>query len=254
MKSKFYWQQHDDTSRPFELPRRISDGINACKKDVGGKQPAAAVRYIWIYLTDDGLRHGHYSSGCDPELSLDDWLSIIDESAALGAEWVMIYVGSSLSACPLVWPMCAWAQQTHGLNVGLHLTCNCLSEDDIEHLAQLDPAHTYLVADPNTSSGLRLLQDRGVQVCQSDLHLRHKVTQCTKPVDIACVGPDGRMFSCGLVLGDSEFALGDAREQRLDQVMRDESLPHRIDDMSRHPEHGCSGCPSLVEAHLHGKW
>ncbi len=254
MKSKFYWEQQDESSRPFDLPRRITEGINACRKNLEGERAApASVRYIWIYLTDQGLRRGHYETGCDCALSLDDWLNVIDESAALGAEWVMMYVGASLGQCPYVWQMCEWAQQTHGLNVGLHLTCNCLSEDDIERLMRLDPERTYLVADEATINGLRALQNRGLHVCQSDLHLREKMSRCTKPADIACVGPDGRMFSCGLVLGDREFALGDAREHRLDAVMTDATLPHTIEDMRRHPEHGCSGCPSLVEAHLHGR-
>ena len=39
MKSKFYWEQHDEADRPFDLPRRISDGINACEKDVPQDSP-----------------------------------------------------------------------------------------------------------------------------------------------------------------------------------------------------------------------
>jgi len=253
MKSKFYWEQQRETSRPFDLPRRITEGINACRKNLDGERAPASVRYIWIYLTDQGLRHGHYETGCDCQLSLDDWLNIIDESAALGAEWVMMYVGASLSQSPHVWQMCDWAQQTHGLNVGLHITCNCLSEDDIEHLTQLEAERTYLVCDSSTGQSLRPLKERGLHVCESDLHLREKMSRCTKPTDMACIGPDGRMFSCGLVLGDQEFSLGDAREQRLDAVMSDNSLPHTIEDMTRHPESGCCGCPSLVEQHLHGK-
>ena len=163
MKSKFYWEQQDEASRPFDLPRRISEGINTCRKNMEGDRAPSTVRYIWIYLTDQGLRHGHYASECDCELSLDDWLNIIDESAALGAEWIMMYVGASLSQCPHVWQMCEWAQQTHGLNVGLHLTCNCLSEDDIERLMRLETSQTYLVADETTITSLRFLQDRTIE-------------------------------------------------------------------------------------------
>lgn len=250
MKSKFYWEQHDDTA-PFELPRRIAYGINACRKQQSKVSPApASVRYIWIYLTHSGLQHGHFRSSCDPELSLDDWLNIIDESAALGAEWVMFYVGASLSECSLVWKLCEWAQQTHGLNVGLHLRCNCLSEEDAERLSRLDHDRTFVVADGELSNTLRTLQERGINICQADLHLHHKMSRCTKPADIACVAPNGRMYSCGLVLGDQEFAMGDAREHRLVDVMNDQSLPHAIDDMTRHQGDGCSGCPSLVAAHL----
>lgn len=254
MKSKFYWEQQDESARPFDLPRRISEGIADCRKKIEGRRSESpTVRYIWIYLTDQGLRHGHGPSPCDSTLSIDDWLNIIDESATLGAEWMMLYVGASLSQCPLVWRMCEWAQNTHQLNVGLHLSCNCLSEDDIERLTQLDKDRTYLVADASAMNGLQLLKDRGVQICQSDLHLGERMTRCTKPADIACVGPDGNMFSCGLVLGEKEFALGDARARGLGEVIADNSLPHAIDDTTRYREEGCHGCPSLVESHLHSR-
>jgi radical SAM protein with 4Fe4S-binding SPASM domain len=125
-----------------------------------------------------------------------------------------------------------------------------LSAEDAERLARLDHDKTFVVTSQEISQSLRPLQERGVNICPSDLHLRHTMTRCTKPFDIACVAPNGHMYSCGLVLGDREFAFGDAREHRLDQVMNDQSLPHAIEDMSRHHGDGCSGCPSLVAAHL----
>lgn len=247
MKSKHYWEQQERVEHPFDLPKRISEGIDACRKNLDGDRTAAStVRYIWIYLTDDGLRHGHGVHDDQPELSLDDWLNIIDESAALGAEWMVIYVGTSLSHAPLVWRMCEWAQDVHGLNVGLHLTSNCLSEDDIERLMGLERERTFLVADASAIGALRFLEEHGLHVCESDSHVANSAGRCNKPANIACVGPDGQLFSCGLVLGEKEYALGDVRDRRLDDVMRDESLPHVIEDTRRYPGRGCNACPPLV--------
>jgi radical SAM protein with 4Fe4S-binding SPASM domain len=254
MKSKFYWQRRHEQSGPFDLPRRISEGISACHKTIDDALGAAAtVRYIWIHLTNDGLRHGHTPQPESP--TLDDWLNIIDESAALGAQWVVIYVGASLGQAPVVWDLCKWSQEVHGLNVGLHLRCDCLSADDVERIARLDRERTFLVADGECMEALRVLQERGVQVCESDLHLRETLTRCTKPADMCCVGPDGHLFSCGLVLGEAEFALGNVRDRALGEVISDASLPHAIEDASRFPTRGCEGCPPYIAEqveHLRG--
>ncbi len=247
MKAKFYWQKRRDDARPFDLPRRISEGINACRKSAqGARGETAAIRYIWIHLTHDGLHHGPRPESAPAALTLDDWLNIIDESAALGAQWMVIYVGASLSQTPVVWELCQWAQQTHGLNVGLHLRCDCLTGDDVERVSGLDPKLTYLVADGECMSALNTLQERGLHVCKSDLHLRETFTRCTKPVDMACVGADGHLFSCGLVLGESEFALGNVRERLLGEVIADTNLPHVIDNATRYPTRGCEGCPPYI--------
>jgi len=245
MKSKFYWQKRRAEAHPFDLPRRISEGIDGCRKNLEGQRGAnAAVRYIWIHLTHEGLRHGQPSQPAP--LSLDDWLNIIDESASIGAEWVVIYVGSSLSQAPLVWDLCKWAQETHGLSVGLHLTCDCLTDEDIDRLSQLDRQKTFLVADGECSHALSVFEKRGVHVCKSDLHLRDKFTRCTKPADMACVGVDGQMFSCGLVLGEAEYALGSVHERPIGDVISDAKLPHAIEDAPRFPSRGCEGCPPYV--------
>jgi len=247
MKSKFYWQKRQSDARPFDLPRRISEGLDACRKNTAGtRSETVAIRYIWIHLTRDGLQHGPRPEGGPGPLTLDDWLNIIDESAALGAQWVVIYVGASLSQTPVVWELCAWAQQAHSLNVGLHLRCDCLTAEDIQRVTGLDPALTYLVADGECTGALGALQDRGLHICKSDLHLRESFTRCTKPADMACVGVDGHLFSCGLVLGEAEYALGDVRNRHLGEVIGDAGLPHAIADATRFPTRGCEGCPPYV--------
>jgi len=247
MRTKNYWEQQPDVERPFDLPKRITQGIEKCRKNAEGHQTAdAAVRYIWIYLTREGIRKSREASDGAAKLSLEEWMSVIDESAALGAEWMVIYVGAALGQAPEIWRLCEWAQDVHALNVGLHLTDESLSEDDVEHITGLDPKLTYLVADESALPSLRFLEERGLHLCKANNHMPDSVKCCNRPSDLACVGADGQLFSCGLVIGDREYQLGDYRERRLDDVMADESLPHAVTNVDRFPKSGCDGCPPLI--------
>lgn len=244
MKSKNYWESVEEGEDPFLLPKRISRGIARCAEQRLDSDAAPVVRYIWIYVTDDGLRPGYQGPNTRRHLGLDDWLNVIDESASLGAEWMVIHVGASLSQCPMIWKMCEWAQDVHRLHVGLHLSSACLSEDDVERLARLDPEHTHLVADRRDLQGLKFLEERGIRLCEANLRPEEHATTCRNPQSIACVGPDGTLFSCGLVLGDRRFALGEINTQPLRGVMEDGSLPHVVKDTTEFPTRGCDGCPS----------
>ena len=134
----------------------------------------------------------------------------------------------------------------HDLRVGLHLTSNCLSEDDIERLSRLDSEKTYLVADKAHIASLRFLEGKGIRLCEANVQATERVTHCTKPEEIACVSPDGRMCSCGLVLGDERYAMGDSRHCALYDVKEDESLPHAVSDTTAFPQSGCDACPPLM--------
>jgi radical SAM protein with 4Fe4S-binding SPASM domain len=246
MRTKNYWEQHAEADQPFDLPKRITQGIERCRKNAEGDRGAdPAVRYIWIYLTGDGLRQSRDSASA-AKLSLEEWLSVIDESAALGAEWMVVYVGASLSETPEIWRLCEWAQDVHELNVGLHLTDGSLTEEDIGHITGLDAKSTYLVADESALPSLRFLEERGLHLCKANNHFPGGMKRCNRPANLACVGASGRLFSCGLVIGDQEYQLGDYRDRRLDDIMTDDALPHAVTDVQRHPKGGCDGCPPLI--------
>lgn len=247
MRSKTYWDKDHGALDPFEIPKRVARGIEACSTRGGGEAAIShPLRYIWIYVTEAGLRQDGSGFESEATLGLEGWLNVIDESAALGAEWMVVYVGASLSEVPYIWQVCAWAQDVHNLRVGLHLTSNCLSEDDIERLGRLDPNKTYLVADKAHMASLRFLEGKGVQLCEANVLATERDTNCTKPEEIVCVASDGRLFSCGLVLGDERYAMGDSRHRTLHEVSEDESLPHAVLDTSGFSPSGCDACPPLI--------
>lgn len=247
MRTKTYWSKDHSGADPFEIPKRVARGIEDCRTCMDEDGTIAhPLRYIWIYVTEAGLRQDGEHPPSEDLLGLDGWLNVIDESASLGAEWMVIYVGASLSQVPYIWEVCAWAQDVHQLSVGLHLTSNCLSEDDIERLSRLDPEKTYLVADKAHLASLRFLENLGIRLCEANVSTTERDTHCTKPEDIACVGADGRLYSCGLVLGDERYAMGDAQQRTLHDVKEDKSLPHAVSDTNAFSPSGCDACPPLM--------
>lgn len=247
MKKKNYWDKSADGNDPFEMPKRVSRGIASTARkfaEAGGTPPS--VKYIWIYTTEEGLQEGQDRQRATSPLSLDSWLNIIDESASLGAEWMIVYVGSSLTQVPGIWKMCEWGQNIHGLRVGIHLSGMALSDEDIEHLAGLDTAKTYIMAERDAIESLRFLEEKGIRLCESKLRPEERSPRCTKPEAIACVGLDGHLFTCGLVLGNERYSLGNVQERPLDAIMSDRSLPHEVSDTAPHPERGCDACPPLM--------
>lgn len=251
MRPKDFWQRIHGGRDPFQPARRIAKLIRSASKEaLAPKQPPdATIKYIWIHVTGDGLQH---EPAPKETLTTEDWLNIIDESAALGAEWLVIYVGTTLAQHPEVWQLCEWAQTTHGLRVGLHLSNPCLSENDIEHLGRLNLKETYLIAEEKTLESLHFLSTLGVQLCDSKVCVEDHDWPCRSPEDMACVAPDGTLYSCGFVLGNDDFTLGDAREKILSGVMNDSSLPRTIDTATLPHNHGCDACPPRIAKRIIG--
>ncbi len=242
MKAKNFWDSETAGQDPFDLSRRIATGIAHCA-DSGA--PQRSIRYLWVFVTEENARLASAPSA-GRALTVDEWLNVIDESAALGAEWLVIHAGTSISACPNVWRMCEWAQTAHGMRVGIHL-CGCsLSNDDVEQLKRLDSASTYVVADDCDLGALGYLAQAGVQICSANIREEDRVSNCAMPHDMTCVGIDGTLYTCGLVLGDESYRLGSILERGLGTVISDASLPHEVADTAGFSKHGCDGCPPHV--------
>ncbi len=243
-KSKTYWGKGVAEGDPFALPKRVSRGVSAASR--GADADAPSVRYLWIFVTEEGLQRR-----CEPRqtadwLGADEWLNVVDESSALGAEWMVIYAGAALARCPEVWALCEWAQQQHQLRVGIHLAGATLAPEDVERLTALDASLTFLIADEAVLESLASLQASGIGLCRANVREDERHSDCGNPKDIVCVGIDGHLFTCGLVLGDEHYRLGSVLKRGLSAVMQDKSLPHAVPDAGDYPTHGCDGCPSHV--------
>jgi hypothetical protein len=249
-KSKTYWDHSSGEKDPFSVPksvfRNLADCAHRFENGENGNPPA--IKYLWIYVTEEGLERKRAAEDSGPRLSDEDWLNIIDEACSLGAEWMIIYVGARLSECPEVWRMCDWAQQEYEMRVGLHLSGNCLRASELEYLFKLDSERTYVVADEADAAALETLRERGVNVCVANVRKPADAKRCESPEVMACVGIDGELFTCGLVLGVEEYQLGNVQGEPLQKLIKDQSLRHAVSDIPayRGHDHNCDGCPPHI--------
>jgi radical SAM protein with 4Fe4S-binding SPASM domain len=180
-------------------------------------------------------------------MDTDEWLGVIDEAAGLGAETLIITLPCSVSQRSDLLEVCQWAQSAHGMTVGIHLSQCCLSRDDIAHLSQLDRERLLLFVDSDCMEGLEFARDMGMRIFEAD-GIDDGAVQpaCSLPESMACVGAEGKLYTCGLVLGDTDYFLGHIFERKLDNIMCDKSLPHEVPEGLKAGTRRCNGCPPLM--------
>ena len=110
--------------------------------------------------------------------------------------------------------------------VAIHVESADLSEEDVEHLSQLNTGKTVLVADRELINELRLLVGNVIRLCESNIRPEERSALCTHPGSIACVAPDGKFYCCGLHVGEARYELGSVHRRQLQDIMRDDTLPH----------------------------
>ncbi|MBI4560223.1 MAG: hypothetical protein HY706_21740 [Candidatus Hydrogenedentes bacterium] len=252
MKTKKRWEAIYPKENPFKLPQAIAKGLKECVRSREHEQGKAGepVKYLWIYIGDDGSA----PQGETGTMSVEDWLNVLDESATLGVNTVIIEVRSDLSQNQGIWRICHWAQETHGMSVGLHIFGDRLAEDAVSEIRQLDLEKTRVYVDREYEDAFRYLEPLGIrlQVADSSDHTKQQHT-CHLPESMTCVGTEGALYTCGLVLGNENYRLGNVFEVRLDDVMKDESLPHIIPEGIDRDKRRCDACPPLMEERLQGK-
>ena len=248
MRSKDYWEK-DILRRPFDLARRVLDTLSHVFHNPAATPSTDTVKYIWLHIDKDGISQGAVPGESKP-LDLDAWLNVIDESSALGAEWLLIHAKSPLTELPDVWPICRWAQELHDMRVALHLESPDLSPADIENIEGLDARKTILVIDRKELETLQSRAPGEIRVVEANIGPDDRPLLCTNPEKLTCVAPDGALFCCGLHLGDERYAFGELDARPLKDIMQDDTLPHTVPDTSRYPLHACDGCPPLMAKHL----
>lgn len=245
MCSKKRFEKAYGGGNPFGLARNISARIRACAKSHGREHPEQ-LNYLWVHVSEDGS-DGNGSETMPRPLTVEEWLSVIDEAAALGAKCLCISLKTTLTERPDVVRMCKWAQDPHDMLVGLHIADKPFTRDDLSLLMQLDPAKTCLFVEDSIRDAMGFVADMGYEMnCGQDLNPGSVPTTCTAPLKMPCIGSCGSMYTCGLVLGDEHYLLGSVFDRRLEDIMTDEHLPHAVPEGVPKNRRTCSGCPPLM--------
>lgn len=234
---------------PFLLARRVHERVHACC--ASGQEQRDRITYLWIYAAKSLNRHDGKETG--RVLGLEDWYNVVDEAAAGGIRGVVLTVPESLAQFPPLWEICRWAQEAHGLFVGLHTYADCLSDAELAELKKLDLHRTRLFVTREACPKLKALEDEGLTICvaQPPEDFAPPVT-CAFPGRMVFVNPEGVLYTCGMVEGNDQFRLGTIFEGTFTSILQNPDLPHAVRTADATNVHGCDGCPPLF-AHYFGQ-
>ena len=246
MKTRQRWRDLYEQAHPLSLPKAIHEELRHAVRD--GKHSGKGVRHLWIVLSKEGVCTNH---GRCEDMDDDMWLNLVDEAAGLGVSSVLISVGTDLAERPEVWNICHWAQKTHDMLVGLHLTDD-IEAGELAPVRELNSENTFLFVYSGRIDRYRpIAKDLGIRVFESDgLEDGAEQRHCTLPSQMACVGGVGKLYTCGLVLDNDSFELGDARGDRVDHALNSDELPHSVPAGTSTEPHRCDGCPPLMEERM----
>lgn len=225
----------------------VSDVVRSYREQgSAAPQSSSPIRYIWLHVTREGITGTRSISENGATMLLNDWLNVVDESAALGAKWMIVYFDTHVDKTSDAWKICSWAQEVHDIRVGLHINSRYLQHWDFSSLSKLDTERTFIVSDQSKLQSLSFLEERGYTLCHSNIGEEDREMPCTHTDSIVCAGADGVMFCCGLVVGEESYRLGDVRSDSVGRAMQNHAGLEPILFSRGHTETGCDGCPPIM--------
>lgn len=245
--SKKRWKRIYQESNPFKLPQTIRQKLATCS-DASDPDAPPRIAYLWIYL-DDARRIGEPKPDSE-KLNCDGWLNVVDEAAALGAHFLVISTSNPFESCLEFIKLCQWAESAHDMTVGIHIYGSLDADIDVKGLDPLDRKKTKIFVDSKDTETFAAVHDMGFDVCAADCTAEETQRPCDLPSTMTCVAPEGSLYTCGLVLGESTYRLGDVNQEKLDSVMEDESVPHTIPVGVPDKPRRCDACPPLMVKRL----
>ncbi len=229
---------------PFELPKQLRKRLQDARSAVA-ENPDTAY-FLWMHLN----KNGHVASESSPDAqtpSLDEWLSVVDEAASLGVKWLVFTLSTPLSDYPDIMELCHWAQDTYEMTVGLHPANPEYVLGHEELLKRADASKTQVMVKRDKMAACRHLERMGFTLVEADpQNYGETRPECQGPGKLIFVDPKGRLYTCGLVEGKTEYNLGNVREGSVGALIEDPELPHKLAPEIHHVSEGCDGCPSLL--------
>ncbi len=231
----------------FLLPKTFRRRIKECAQQ--SNEPEKVV-FLWACVNQSGLKQGvKGEQEAERPLSQEEWMTVVDEAASLGANWLVLSFGASLAACDDIWEVCQWAQQAHGMMVGLHVKAEKLTSDDIDTIKNnLDLDKTRLLAREGVLSDVALNEEeqQALVVWSANPQADGERPNCQGPTRMIFVNANGILYTCGLVEGKSAYRMGHVFDEKLQHIVTDPNLPHHVEDDLHYVTPECDGCPALI--------
>lgn len=226
---------------PFAFTHRLRESVRCCCQQHDSK--GERITYLWLYVERRSPREAEA-----PERTpvLEDWLNVIDEAAAGGVRYLVVSSDNRLSSFPYIWKICKWAQDTHGMRVGLHTLAISLTDDEIEGIKTLNPEKTRVLLSNEGMEALGHLAEQGIAIRPGEPDPEEIGAPCDLPIHMVFVNSYGVLYTCGMVEGNDRFRLGTIFEDTFRRILEDPSLPHAVADEALIVQHGCDGCPPLL--------
>ena len=229
----------------FALPKDFKNALSNCRTQAESGA-AKDVSYLWIAVSKDSFGNAGQESRGAAALSVEDWLNVVDESASLGVNWVVLTLTTKLSHFSEIWTICQWAQDTHGMMVGIHLAVDEVTDADTQHLLSLNPEKLRLLVRSESLEKLAFLKDKGVTLWTANPQPDGVKPNCQGPSRMIYVNAEGNLYTCGLVEGKSDYLMGSVLHDRLKLVMKSPRVRHCVEEDLHRVTPGCDGCPALI--------
>lgn len=232
----------------FGLPQKFKRKIHECAKEAGNcKEPQ--VVFLWACVSEAGLKPG-VKSGKQVKQSMtqQEWLTVVDEAASLGANWFVLSLSVALAENDDIWAVCRWAQEVHGMMVGLHVKTPKLTRKDVNKVKQLNLKKTRVLAREGALSRLKLSveEQRELIIWTANPQADGERPNCQGPTRMIFINAQGMLYTCGLVDGNDTYRMGHVFDRKLKGVMSDPNLPHHVHEELHYVTPECDGCPALI--------
>lgn len=232
----------------FGLPQKFKRKVRECVKE-GEKKKEPEVSFLWACVGDGKLKATAGEQKAEQQsLSQQEWLTVVDEAASLGADWFVLSFMVPLSSCDDIWEVCKWAQDTHGMMVGLHVKTEKLTRRDVDKIKLLDLKQTRVLARDGALSRVKLKEDEKKEliIWRANPQEEGVPPNCQGPTRMIFVNAQGVLYTCGLVEGDADYHMGHILDKKLKGVMADANLPHHVHEEIHYVTPECDACPALI--------
>lgn len=236
------------TADYFEICRMVRRKVKACSKERAGAAEGE-IAYLWVCVSAQGPQQGFGSKrpGNTGSMTMDQWLNVVDEASTLGAKWLVLTVLDPLAACESVWQISAWAQQAHGMAVGLHLKADqSLAANELSEIAKLDPGRTQILMRSMSRQTAAKLEKKGITAWSANPQPEGERPNCQGPTRMIFVNEAGVLYTCGLVKDNSDYRMGHVAAAKLKTLICNPAIPHGVENDIHVVSEGCDGCPALL--------